>query len=68
MSSGSRPATAMARLPAIADSVAVVSCAAATRRSRMPVRLHDPLVGRVDDAFEVGVGQAPLRRVHAPAA
>src|SRR5687768_12169982 len=40
MSSGSRPATAMARLPAMADSVAVVSCAAAMRLSRMPVRVR----------------------------
>ena len=39
MSSGCSPATAMARLPAIADSVAVVSCGAAMRRSRMPVRV-----------------------------
>ena len=38
MSSGWRPATAMARSPATAAIEAVVSWAAATRRSRMPVR------------------------------
>ena len=40
MSSGSRPATAMARLPATAARVAVDSCGAAMRRSRMPVRVR----------------------------
>ena len=39
MSSGCRPATAMARLPATAAIVAVVSSGAAMRRSRMPVRV-----------------------------
>ena len=39
MSSGSRPATAIARAPATAAIDAVVSWAAATRRSRIPVRL-----------------------------
>ncbi len=38
MSSGSRPAVRIARSPATAPIEAVVSCAAATRRSRMPVR------------------------------
>jgi hypothetical protein len=39
MSSGWRPAVWMARSPATAPIEAVVSLAAATRRSRMPVRL-----------------------------
>ncbi len=38
MSSGSRPAVRIARRPATAAIDAVVSLAAATRRSRMPVR------------------------------
>ena len=38
MSSGSRPAVRIARSPATAAIEAVVSLAAATRRSRMPVR------------------------------
>ena len=38
MSSGLRPATSIARRPATAAIEAVVSWAAATRRSRMPVR------------------------------
>ena len=67
MSSGSRPAVRIARRPATAPIVAVVSCAAATRRSRIPVRADDPLVGRVDHALEVGVGEDLLGRVAAPA-
>ena len=39
MSSGSRPAVRIARSAATAPMDAVVSSAAATRRSRMPVRL-----------------------------
>ncbi len=38
ISSGSSPATATARRPATAAMLAVVSWAAATRRSRIPVR------------------------------
>ncbi len=38
MSSGSMPAVRIARIAATAAIDAVVSCAAATRRSRMPVR------------------------------
>jgi hypothetical protein len=38
MSSGSRPAVRIARRDATAAMDAVVSCAAATRRSRIPVR------------------------------
>ena len=38
MSSGSMPAVRIARMDATAAIEAVVSCAAATRRSRMPVR------------------------------
>ena len=49
MSSGSSPATAIARLPATArQRGGRLVRRPATRRSRMPVRLHDPLVGRVD--------------------
>ena len=46
MSSGSRPATAIARSDATAAIEAVVSSAAATRRSRIPVRvwIHSSLV------------------------
>ena len=40
MSSGSRPAVRIARSPATAPIDAVVSWAAATRRSRIPVRLR----------------------------
>ncbi len=49
MSSGSRPATAIARAPATAPIEAVVSWAAATRRSRMPVRLtiHSSFVSTI---------------------
>jgi hypothetical protein len=39
MSSGSRPAVRIARRDATAAMLAVVSWAAATRRSRIPVRL-----------------------------
>jgi hypothetical protein len=39
MSSGSSPAVRMARSPATAPIEAVVSLGAATRRSRMPVRV-----------------------------
>ena len=46
MSSGSMPAVRMARSDATAAIDAVVSCAAATRRSRMPVRetIHSSVV------------------------
>ena len=46
MSSGSMPAVRMARIDATAAIEAVVSCAAATRRSRMPVRatIHSSFV------------------------
>ena len=49
MSSGSRPAVRMARRPATEAIDAVVSCAAATRRSRIPVRLtiHSSLVSTI---------------------
>ena len=67
MSSGSMPAVRIARSAATAAIDAVVSWAAATRRSRIPVRLHDPLVGRVDHPLEVGVRQ-DLRRGVAPPA
>ena len=67
MSSGSRPATAIARLPAIADSVAVVSCGGGDAPLADAGARHDPLVGRVDDALQLGVGQDALGRVHAPA-
>ena len=40
MSSGSMPAVRIARSPATAAIDAVVSSAAATRRSRMPVRVR----------------------------
>ena len=67
MSSGSMPAVRIARRPATAAIEAVVSWAAATRRSRMPVRDRDPLVGRVDHPLEVGVREDLGRRVPAPA-
>ena len=57
----------MARLPAIADSVAVVSCGGGDAPLADAGARHDPLVGRVDDALQVGVGQHALGRVHAPA-
>ncbi len=46
MSSGSSPAVAMARSPATAAMLAVVSSGPAMRRSRMPVRetIHSSLV------------------------
>ena len=68
MSSGldARPCGSPAA-PATAAIEAVVSWAAATRRSRIPVRAHDPLVGRVDHPLEVGVGQDLARGVPAPA-
>ncbi len=46
MSSGSMPAVRIARIEATAAMDAVVSCAAATRRSRMPVRdtIHSSFV------------------------
>ena len=49
ISSGSSPATAIARAPATAAMDAVVSLAAATRRSRMPVRdtIHSSLVSTI---------------------
>ena len=49
MSSGSSPATAIARRAATAAIEAVVSWAAATRRSRIPVRvrIHSSLVSTI---------------------
>lgn len=49
MSSGSSPAVRMARRAATAAIDAVVSWAAATRRSRMPVRwtIHSSLVSTI---------------------
>ena len=67
MSSGSMPAVRIARIAATAAIDAVVSCAAATRRSRMPGAGDDPLVGRVDHPLEVGVRQHLRRGVAAPA-
>ena len=67
MSSGWSPATAMARLPAMAASVAVVSWAAATRRSRMPVRETIHSSDGVDELLQVGVGQHTLGGVGTPA-
>ena len=67
MSSGSRPAVRMARRAATEAIEAVVSWAAATRRSRIPVRRHDPLVVRVDHLLEVGVGEDLVGDVASPA-
>ena len=49
MSSGSMPAVRMARRPATAAIEAVVSWAAATRRSRIPVRvtIHSSVVSTI---------------------
>ena len=49
MSSGSMPAVRMARIDATAAIEAVVSWAAATRRSRMPVRatIHSSFVSTI---------------------
>ena len=67
MSSGSRPATAMARLPAIGGQRG----GRLVRRGDAPLAdagaRADPLVGGVDQPLEVGVGQHALRRVHPPA-
>ena len=67
MSSGSMPAVRIARSDATAAIDAVVSWAAATRRSRMPGAGDDPLVVRVDHPLEVVVRQDLRRHVATPA-
>ena len=46
--------------------VAMLTCdswsGSAFRRSRMPVRLHNPLVGGVHDFLKVGIGQPTFRK------
>ena len=67
MSSGWSPATAMARRPATAAMLAVVSSGPAMRRSRIPVRLTIHSSVGLDHLLEVGVGQDLARGVGAPA-
>ena len=54
------PARAPARAAGSARSD-IASCSAAIRRSRIPVRVADPLVGGVDDLRELVVRHAPAR-------
>ena len=58
---------AMARLAAIAPSVAVVSCGRRDAALADAGARADPLVGRVDELLQVRVGEPALRGVHAPA-
>ena len=52
---GVSPASASAARAAASPSEAVVSPSPAMWRWRMPVRCDDPLVGRLDHAFEIGI-------------
>ncbi len=67
MSSGSRPATATARLPAMAPMVAVVSCGRGDAPLADTGAAGDPLVGGVHDAGQVVVGEHGLRGIRTPA-